>query len=297
MIYQVNGEVSFRMSQTADIAETTPQPNEAGSPSLLTGLSTPVSWSSTTCMENEDTVNDRFNGILYHVTSIDKQINVRFSSKCIQSLNKELHPKQINDNKSTYQTHIRGKWCSLTTDSKVASIYITGPPQKQWRETVFLRLSVYLYQQYVEETDDIVNDTYNTQTSTPTKPGQNYSSPLLLPVGTPDDLSNQQLDMDSASEISQQLKELQYISKYLQEQLNSVITKLDILVQRSLEALNSTTNTKFEDEPNYVAINATNDDEPQVLPGASTYSDVVSKDPTPIHRETNNNANQTINSS
>ena len=302
MIYQVDEEVSFRMSQSADISETTPPPSEAGSPSLLTGLSTPVSWSSTTCMDNEDTVNDRFNGILYHVTSIDRQINVRFSSKelylkFIQSLNKELHPKQLNDNKSTYQTHIRGKWCTLTTDSKVASIYITGPAQKQWRETVFLRLSVYLYQQYVEETDGIVNDTYNSQTSTPTRPGQNYSSPLLSPVGTPDDLNNQQFDMDSASEISQQLKELQHISKHLQEQLNSVNTKLDILVQRSLETSNSTTNITFEDEPNYVTINATNDDEPQVLPGAYTYSDVVSKDPTPIHRDSNNNANQTINSS
>ena len=285
-------------------------------PNHKTFLSTPVSWSSTTCMDNEDTVNDRFNGILYHVTSIDRQINVRFSSKelylkFIQSLNKELHPKQINDTKSTYQTHIQGKWCTLTTDSKVASIYIAGPAQKQWRETVFLRLSVYLYQQYVEETDGIVNDTYNSQTSTPTRPGQNYSSPLLSPVSTPDDSNNQQLDMDSASEISQQLKELQHISKQLQEQLNSVNTKLDILVQRSLETSNSTTNTTFEDEPNYVTINATtfedepnyvtinatNDNEPQVLPGASTYSDVVSKDPTPIHRETNNDANQTINSS
>ena len=76
MIYQVDEEVSFRMSQsadisettqlpseagspsllmsqTADISETTPLPSEAGSPSLLTGLSTPVSWSSTTCMDND----------------------------------------------------------------------------------------------------------------------------------------------------------------------------------------------------------------------------------------------------
>ena len=69
------------------------------------------------------------------VTSIDRQVNVRFSSKepllkFIQSLNKELHPKHINDNKSTYQTHVQGKGCTLTTDSKVASIYITGPAQK-----------------------------------------------------------------------------------------------------------------------------------------------------------------------
>ena len=64
---------------------------------------------------------------------------------------------------------------------------------------------MYLYQQYVEETDDIVDVTYNSQTSTPTRPGQNYSSPLQSPVGTPDDLNNQQFDLDTASEVSQQL--------------------------------------------------------------------------------------------
>ena len=154
---------------------------------------------------------------------------------------------------------------------------------------------MYLYQQYVIETDEIVNETYNSQTSTPTRPGQNYSSPLLSPVGTPDDSNNQQFDMDSASEVSQQLKELQHISKHLQEQLNSVNTKLDILVQRSLDISSSSTNLSIEDETNYVTINATTDDEPQVIPGSSTYSDIVSKDPT-VHRETNNGVNPIINS-
>ena len=58
--------------------------------SRLNSTTLQVSWSST--MDGENKLYDGFNGILYHVTSIDRQINVRFSSKelyqkFVQSLN------------------------------------------------------------------------------------------------------------------------------------------------------------------------------------------------------------------
>ena len=45
-----------------------------------------------------------------------------------------------------------------------------------------------------------------------------------------------------------------------------------------------------------MTINATTDDESQDIPGSSTYYDIVSKDSTPIHRETDNGVNPMINS-
>lgn len=105
MIYQqVDEEVSFRMSQMEHFSETASEASQASSPSLLTGMSTPISRST---MSNENKVTDRFNGILYHVTSNEGQISTRFLSKelyqkFVQSLNYELHPKQINDTKAIY---------------------------------------------------------------------------------------------------------------------------------------------------------------------------------------------------
>lgn len=290
MIYQqVDEEVSFRMSQIEHFSEAASEASQAGSPSLLTGMSTPISRST---MNSENKVTDRFNGILYHVTYNEGQISARFSSKelyqkFVQSLNKELHPKQINDTKATYQTHLQGKWCSLTTDSKVATIYITGPAQKQWRETVFLRLAIHLYQQYVQETDDIINESQNSQTSTPTRIGLNYISPPISPVGMPADTNNTQYEMAPVSEISEQIKELQFISKHLQEQLTSVNTKLDILLQRALDMASISTTNSLEEDPQYVTINATIEEEPQVMPGSSTYRDVVMRNPTDDHAQEN----------
>ena len=76
MIYQqVDEEVSIRISQAEDFSETDSQTSEPGSPSLLAGLTTPTNRSA---MNNENKVNDRFNGILYHVTPSEAQISVRF---------------------------------------------------------------------------------------------------------------------------------------------------------------------------------------------------------------------------
>ena len=284
MIYQqVDEEVSIRMSQAEDFSETDSQTSEPGSPSLLAGLTTPTNRSA---MNNENKVNDRFNGILYHVTPSEAQISVRFSSKelyqkFVQFLNNELHPKQTSDTRATYQTHIQGKWCSLTTDDKATSICITGPARNKWRETVFLRLAIHIYQQYVQETDDILDESQISQTSTPARLGQNYISPPLSPVATPGDLSNTQCEIASVSEISEQIKELHTISKHLQEQLTSVNTKLDILLQRALDlAPASATNDSIEEDPQYVTINTTMEEEPQIMPGSSTYTDVVRRNPT-----------------
>ena len=299
MIYQqVDEEVSIRMSQAEDFSETDSQTSEPGSPSLLAGLTTPTSRSA---MNNENKVNDRFNGILYHVTPSEAQISVRFSSKelyqkFVQSLNNELHPKQTSDTRATYQTHIQGKWCSLATDDKATSICITGPARNKWRETVFLRLAIHLYQQYVQETDDILDESQISQTSTPARLGQNYISPPLSPVATPADLSNTQCEIASVSEISEQIKELHTISKHLPEQLTSVNTKLDILLQRALDlAPASTTNDSIEQDPQYVTINTTMEEEPQ-MPGSSTYTDVVRRNPTEDPAQENARTNNTAGS-
>lgn len=111
---------------------------------------------------------DRFNGILYHVIPSDGQITILFSSKdlyhkFIECINKELHAKKISDEKSTYTTHIRAN-----SDSNAASICAAGPRHKLWREVIFSRLAIRLYQQYTSETDNGISAAQQSQTSTPT---------------------------------------------------------------------------------------------------------------------------------
>ena len=291
MLFKMSHSVDFTEadSHTSEpgsqslLTETDSQTSEPGSPSLLTGLTTPSNKST---MTSEEKVYDRLSKILYHVTPSEGQISIRFSSKELyqrftHALNKELHPKQINDTRATYQTHIQGKWCSLTTDEKAISLYITGPARKQWRETVFIRLVIHLYRQYVQGTDDLINDSQISQTSTPARTEQNFISPFMSPVTTPANLSDTEYEIASVSEISEQIKGLQTISKHLQEQLTSVNTKLDILLQKALDlAPISTINGSLEGEVQHVTINTTVEDEPQIIPGSATYRDVATRKPT-----------------
>ena len=107
--------------------------------------------------------------------------------------------------------------------------------------------------------------------------------------------------MAPISEISEQIKELQTISKHLLEQLTSVNTKVDILLQRAVNIASTSTTNSLEEEPQYVTINATIEEEPQVLPGFSTYRDVVMRNPaddraqeiTPTTRANTNDVNLT----
>lgn len=198
--------------------------------------------------------------------------------KFVDSLNKELHPKPVTDTRSTYQTHI--KWCTLTTDNNVASISAKGPGQTLWRQTVFLRLAIHLYQQYANETDQEINSSQISQTSTPSIVGQIRTLPPVSPV--PFQSNGQQVSLPA--ELTEQITELKQISKLLQEQLNSVNTKLDILVQKSLDtshfpSMNEISDSTLDEQPQYVTINATTESQPTLHPGPSSYSDVVSNNP------------------
>ena len=148
---------------------------------------------------------------------------------------------------------------------------------------MFIRLVIHLYRQYVQGTDDHINDSQISQTSTPARTEQNFISRLVSPVTTPADLilSDTEYEIASVTEISEQIKDLQTISKHLQEQLTSVNTKLDILLQKALDlAPISTINDSLEGEVQHVTINTTLEDEPQVIPGSSTYRDVATRKPT-----------------
>ena len=100
-------------------------PIQTQSQSLFSGLAKPLS------RPFRDISEDRFNGILYHITPSEGQIAIIFSSKYlyvkfINSIDKELHAQPISEVKANYTTHIRGKWCTLTSDYNAASIQLLG---------------------------------------------------------------------------------------------------------------------------------------------------------------------------
>lgn len=261
--------------------DSTVSPIQTQSQSLFSGLSTPVTRVS------RDITNDRFNGILYHIIPSDGQITILFSSKdlfhkFIGSIDKELRAQPINEVKSNYTTHIRGKWCTLTSDSNAASISATGPGHKLWREVIFSRLAIRLYQQYARETEDDINATVLSQTSTPTAPiHQVPSLPPLSPVQTHETATHAQ-QLPSVSTISNQVAQLHQISKSLQEQLSVMSSKIDILLSRQdqiseqskIQELEEVSVTSISDDSNFVTLSETREDI-RMTPGGATYSEIL----------------------
>ena len=187
-------------------------PIQTQSQSLFSGLSTPVA------RPFRDISEDRFNGILYHIIPSEGQITIIFSSKdlyvkFINSIDKELHAQPISEVKANYTTHIRGKWCTLTSDNNAASISATGPGHKLWREKVFSRLAKRLYQQYTRETDDDINQTLS-QTSTPAPEKD-------LPVAPPPPAVSP-VKFTETTESIQQMPLIQSVSSQVEELTKSV---------------------------------------------------------------------------
>ena len=292
MITQVDKEVSFNfsMSNSANSSlnqeETLPDDetlslSQSQSQSLF---STPITKTSAT--ERKDKVLDRFNGILYHVIPSEDRITILFSSKdlyskFIDSINTELQPRVLNDTRSSYITHIKGRWCSLISDKNAASLSATGPGHMLWRDIIFSRLALRLYQQYATETDEDINRVQMSQTSTPTMTGQMHLSPPVSPVITPE----AQINAQHISEISFQIAELHQISKSLQDQLCCVSTKLETLLQRSQEMSRSPSahelsdTTVKDDGSQSLTLSSTSQEvEPLPNPKPATYSAALMRD-------------------
>lgn len=280
---QKNSQNNDENQQSKLTNNDTSSPNQ--SRSLFSEQSTPVRRAS------DNIIEDRFNGILYHVIHSDGHITIIFSSKdlynkFIDSINKELHAQQINEVRANYTTHVRGKGCTLISDNNAASVTASGPGCKLWRETIFLRHAAHLYQQFTREIDNEIN----AQTSTPTTTvsQKDLSSPPVSPVthsgtGLQHKIAKQNLTL---SELNNQVAELYKISKHLQEQLLLVNSKLDSLLKKSNQLttppkenavppkISDLSLSTISEESTYLTLSETHDDS-KLAPGGASYRDIV----------------------
>lgn len=176
-----------------------------------------------------------------------------------------------------YTTHIRGKGCTLITDSEHCSISASGQGMKLWREIVFTRMAIHLYKQFTKDIDSQIsmsspqnfNMTSNPSTSMTTKA---VLSPNITPVTVkPNETGIQQKIVNnklSLSELNSHEAELTEISKSLQYQLSLVNSKIDALLERSGP---NCPESKYD---TFITLSETNaNDDSNLIPGGSSYSD------------------------
>ena len=253
------------------------------------------------------TIVDRFNGILYHEYHFNGQIVIVFSSDdlyngFINAVNKELHAKKISEVRSNYTTHVRGKGCTLITDSDHCSVSASGQGSKLWREMIFTRMVLHLYKQFTKDINSKIsvassqsfNMTFTPSTCSTTN---TVSSPNVTPVTVKPGIQRRIVHNKlSLSEINSHVAELTQISKSLQNQLSLVNSKIDALLERSTqcsEQLKSgNTSASTISDNSFITLSETLDnDDSKLVPGRRTYSSVVANEP---NKSKSNNDKATV---
>ena len=235
------------------------------SQSLLPQAQTPLNWDT----------NDRFNGILYHVYAHDGYTTIVFSSKDLfnkfmGAIEKELHPQQISDVRANYNTHIRGKWCTITSDTNFGTLTLNGPGCKLWRETVFIRLAYHLYQQFKSETDADLNGSIFAQPLSKFT-GLHSASPQPMSPVLPPAVKNVDLQMQVVTSISHEIHELKKKSQLLTEQVIAINGKIDTLLKMKTKELQ----TSVSSSNSFVTISEASGDTTRLSPGPRSYSEVL----------------------
>ena len=185
----------------------------------------------------------------------------------MHSLEKELHPQRIGESKANYNTHIRGKSCTISTDNNLGTLTLNGPGRKLRRETVFDRFAYHLYQQFKTDTDADLDGSIFAQNSRNATGLHSYSlmSPVLS-VAT----GNDELQTQLVTSISHEVHELKQISQLLKEQVSAIDSKIEILLKRAEQRSSS-----LSPPISFITRSEVSGDTTRLSPGPKSYSEII----------------------
>lgn len=105
---------------------------------------------------------DPFDCIFYHImpkegaTEIFFYVRPLFSS-IVSALQKEFVFPDNNDKKISLKTHIDGKRCNIAVNKSEMILRLSGPGQEIWKEKNFKRMTVNMFNNFVDETKTVLN--------------------------------------------------------------------------------------------------------------------------------------------
>ena len=187
-------------------------------------------------------------------------------------LRRNYIPKPISTAKANYNTHIRGKWCTISSDNDLGTLTLNGPGRKLWRETVFIRFAYHLYQQYKTETDADLNGSVFAQNSLelPGLGSHSFSLPLMSPV-LPTATGNDELQTQLVTSISHEVHELKQISQLLKDQVSAIESKIDLLLKKEEIQRSSTMSLPTS----FITRSEVSGDSTRLSPGPQSYSEII----------------------
>ncbi|MCG8046830.1 MAG: GDSL-type esterase/lipase family protein [Candidatus Thiodiazotropha endolucinida] len=188
-------------------------------------------------------ITDPFASIFYHIMTNKDTTTIFFYtrplfSSIISALEKEFVFPANSDKKFSLKTHVDGKRCGLEVDKNEMTITLSGPGQECWKEKNFKKLTVNMFNNFVDETKTALLFTSNCEDSSNTADRKVYINQ--------EDLSARPglfVQVDTESPLMRNISELMDTIHTLKGQVATLTAQVNKLVQ---QAANSTYQTVDE---------------------------------------------------
>ena len=112
--------------------------------------------------ESDDNVSDPFQGIFYHIMSLQDSTNILFYNQAIFDsimtvLSKQFRFPSEETKKFQLKTYVDQRKCTLSIDKTVMSLCASGHGHMSWKEKVFRKLGENLFRTFVKENNSLLN--------------------------------------------------------------------------------------------------------------------------------------------
>lgn len=198
-------------------------------------------------------VTDPFNSIFYHIIPSKNSSNIMFYTKplfnsIISVLDKEFKIPEDNIKMFTLKTYINGKRCSIHIDRSDLTISITGPGHALWRANNFRKLTVHMFQNFVNETNSVLEtnlDGERTALSDTSNSNDTTVSDNETETVQPRTLKQLEAAIPADSPIMKNISMLMDMVHTLQGQVSKLTTEVNKLVNQATKSLYQTVDETY----------------------------------------------------
>ena len=192
-------------------------------------------------------ITDPFDSIFYHMMPSKDSTGIFFYTKplfnsIIAALDKEFKIPENSFKQFSLKTHVDGKRCSIKVDKVDMTITLSGPGHVCWREKNFKKLTINMFNNFVDETKTVLYTSCNaTSAGVPVHDSKNDSTISLdqTSIAHPKPL----VELDRESPLMRNISALMDMIHSLQGQVATLTAQMNKLV---LEAANSVYRTVDE---------------------------------------------------
>lgn len=192
-------------------------------------------------------ITDPFDSIFYHMMPSKDSTGIFFYTKplfnsIISALDKEFKIPENSFKQFSLKTHVDGKRCYIKVDKVDMTITLSGPGHVCWREKNFKKLTINMFNNFVDETKTVLYTSCNATSANVSVHDSKNDSTISLDqanIAHPKPL----VELDQESPLMRNISALMDMVHSLQGQVATLTAQINKLV---LEAANSVYRTVDE---------------------------------------------------